>query len=423
MSRATDGKPHARPHTLGAWSLFCLGVNGIVGVGIFFTPGLVAALVPGGLGVFAYALTGLALLPVAVTYARLGARFDRDGGPYVWARAAFGEGAGFVVGFAAYASAVLSTAAVLSGLGQYLAPVLGLGAHQRLFSLGCALVFAGIVLSGLKPSAWVWSSLTILKLLPLLGLALAFLIQGGHALVPSEPAHAVSWSRAVLLIVFPLQGFEIVPVPGAHVRAPERSIPLATIGSLACCVALYMLLHWVCVRSVPALALSEAPLVEAARMLGGSRLSGLLSVGTNLSAIGIAFGMMAMTPRYLAALDAGAPAEGPTAHETPHPVPRRALFVTLVSVVILLSWGALNRLFVLSSVAVLFQYSVSVLALGRLALGRLHGLSPKDALSAPLSLLALIAVARAVERAELLVLSGIVLLGLLLWFSRLRLQK
>jgi amino acid transporter len=106
-----------------------------------------------------------------------------------------------------------------------------------------------------------------------------------------------------------------------------------------------------------------------------------------------------------------------------HHVPRRALLVTLILVMILLSWGALSRLFVLSSVAVLFQYSVSVLSLAYLALKRAHGLSPRDALSAPLALVALVLVARAVERAELRVMSGIVGVGLLLWFVRVRLRR
>ena len=424
MTGAANENRAATPRALGVWSLLALGINGIVGVGIFFTPNLVAGLVPGGVGVWAYALTLLALLPVALTYARLGSRFDRDGGPYVWARAAFGDGAGFVVGFAAYASAVLSTSAVLAGLGEYTAPLLGFGAHKQLFSLAAALGFAAIVLSGLKPSAWVWSTLTVLKLLPLLLLVAVFLWRGApDAESVAASSSGAAWSRAVLLIVFPMQGFEIVPVPGSHVRSPARSIPIATIGSLVLCAGLYVLLHWACVRTVPNLAAIEAPLIAAARALGGARLSGLVSAGTNISALGIAFGMMAMTPRYLAALESGSTGAALSELETRHHVPRRALFVTLVLVVILLSWGALSRLFVLSSVAVLFQYSVSVLSLGRLALGRLHGLAPRDALSAPLALVALIAVARAVERAELGVMAGIVALGLLLWFGRVRLAR
>ena len=411
---------------LGVWSLLALGVNGIVGVGIFFTPNLVARLLPGTPGVWAYALTMLALLPVAITYARLGSRFDRDGGPYVWACAAFGSGAGFVVGFAAYASAVLSTSAVLAGLGEYTAPLLGFGGHKQAFSLLAALLFAAVVGAGLKPSAWLWSSLTVLKLLPLLLLVAVFLIADSTKLThmaTAPGAPAASWSRAVLLIVFPMQGFEIVPVPGSHVRSAERAIPIATIGSLLVCAGLYMLLHWTCVRSVASLASSDAPLVAAAGALGGARLTELVSAGTNVSVIGIVFGMMAMTPRYLAALETLTGKMAIPAQQTRQQVPLRALCVTLVLVLILLSWGALSRLFVLSSVAVLFQYSVSVCSLAVLALKRAHGLSPRDAASAPLALVALAVVAHAVERAELLVMSGIVVAALLLGFLRVRIRR
>lgn len=412
---------------LGVWSLLALGVNGIVGVGIFFTPNLVALTVPGTAGVWAYALTLLVLLPVAVTYARLGARFDRDGGPYVWACAAFGPAAGFVVGFAAYASAVLSTSAVLAGLGEYTAPLLGFGAQKQAFSLLAAVSFAAVVGAGLRPSAWVWSSLTVLKLAPLLLLVGVFLAMGGGAPQTATPVHATpSWSRAVLLIVFAMQGFEIVPVPGSHVRAARSAIPIATIGSLVSCAGLYMLIHWACVRSVGDLALSDAPLVAAARALGGFKLAALVNAGTNVSAVGIAFGMMAMTPRYLAALDfsGGKRGESPgLGAESLQQVPGRALFVTLVLVLVLLSWGALGRLFVLSSVAVLFQYSVSVLSLGKLALRREHGLSPRDALFASLALVALVLAAHAVERAELWVMMGILAVALLLWFGTARLRR
>ena len=419
---AAPVEPEQR-RALGVWSLLALGVNGIVGVGIFFTPNLVARWVPGMAGVWAYALTLLALLPVAVTYARLGARFDRDGGPYVWASAAFGPAVGFVVGFVAYASAVLSTSAVLAGLGEYTAPLLGFGAQKQAFSLLAAMLFAAVVGGGLRPSAWVWSSLTVLKLLPLLLLVGVFFTVG-HDVPASAPLVTTqSWSRAVLLIVFSMQGFEIVPVPGSHVRSAERAIPIATIGSLVLCAGLYMLIHWACLRSLGDLASSDAPLIAAARAQGGFRLAALVSLGTNVSAVGIAFGMMAMTPRYLAALDFGAAKSPGFVPESRQQVPGRALFVTLVLVVTLLSWGALSRLFVLSSVAVLFQYSVSVLSLGYLALKRAHGLSPRDAVSAPLALVALGLVARAVERAELLVMSGIVGVALLLWFVRVRSRR
>src|SRR6185436_8295543 len=98
------------------------GINGIVGVGIFFAPSELSRLLPGPASALAFVLTALLLTPVAWTYGRLGSAYPEDGGPFVWAREALGLRFAFGVGFVAYSSAVLSTAAVVSGLGQYLAP-------------------------------------------------------------------------------------------------------------------------------------------------------------------------------------------------------------------------------------------------------------------------------------------------------------
>src|SRR5215216_5754085 len=103
----------AARRVLGFWSLLTLGINGIVGVGIFFVPGPLASAVSGPASALAFVVTGLLLLPVAWTYGRLGSAYPEDGGPFVWAREAFGVRFAFAVGFVSYASAVLSTAAVV----------------------------------------------------------------------------------------------------------------------------------------------------------------------------------------------------------------------------------------------------------------------------------------------------------------------
>ena len=56
-------------------------------------------------------------------------------------------------------------------------------------------------------------------------------------------------------------------------------------------------------------------------------------------------------------------------------------------------------------------------------MARAHGLSLRDALPAPFALIALAVVARAVERVEMVVMSGILGLALLLWFVRVRLRR
>ncbi|HEX4352222.1 MAG TPA: amino acid permease, partial [Polyangiales bacterium] len=106
MAESLAAKP------LGFFALLTLGINGTIGVGIFFAPSEVAANTPGYTGALVYVLAGLALLPVAFVYGHLGARFAEDGGPYVWARLAFGPQAAFLIGFLTYVSALFSTATV-----------------------------------------------------------------------------------------------------------------------------------------------------------------------------------------------------------------------------------------------------------------------------------------------------------------------
>jgi APA family basic amino acid/polyamine antiporter len=399
---------------LGFWSLLALGINGIVGVGIFFAPAELARLVPGSASALAFALTALLLLPVAWSYGRLGSAYPEDGGPYVWAREALGQRFAFGVGFVAYASAVLSTAAVVSGLGLYLAPVLGAESplERMLFRVGAALLFSGLALCGLRPSAWIWSALTLVKLLPLLLLALlGALAFAAPAQVEPLPAFAPGdLARAALLAVFPLQGFEIVPVPAGEVRGGPRTVLLATLLALGFSALLYVLLQLACVRAMPNLAEIAAPVVAAGSHYTHGAGTAWFAAGTNLSAIGIAFGMFAMTPRYLAALGTEAQL-GPALARERRGVPVLALGVTTACVALLVSSSSLERLFVLSSLAVLTQYAVTALCLLRLARRRTRGLGLIDEWLAPLTLVSIAALAHAAKAVELAILAGLLLLG------------
>ncbi|WIG99463.1 APC family permease [Myxococcus sp. SDU36] len=372
---------------MGPLQLLALGVNGIVGVGIFFAPAEVAALAPGASAIAAFALTGLALIPVALAFAVLGRRFDADGGPVLFARAAFGERASFLVGWVAYVSAFLSTAAVVAGLSQAVAPSLGLeGAlGQRVLASVLVTALAGVVASGIRVSAGTWTALTVFKLLPLAALLVAFLALSGPPAaqaVAASPAMDVSWLRAGLTVMFAYQGFEIVPVIAGQVRSSSRTVPLATVGSLLVAVLLYVGLVWACVAALPELATQATPLAAAAGVWGGPGLEGWVKAGTSVSALGICLGMMVTTPRYLSALAAGEHTLLGLDGMSAGGVPVRALVVTWALVLLFVNLGDLSELFALSSIAVLMQYGVTSAALAALAWRRERGLRPLHALLA-----------------------------------------
>jgi amino acid transporter len=402
------------PRPVGRLQLLALGVNGIVGVGIFFAPAVVARQAPGAAGVLAFAFTGLALLPVAVAFAVLGRGFDVDGGPVVFARAAFGDFASFVVGWVAYVSAFLSTSAVMVGLTGAVAPALGMDSPlaRRVAASLLVASLALLVASGIRISARTWTALTVLKLFPLVALLLAFAIHGPGRLPPSDPGGgSASWLRAGLTVMFAYQGFEIVPVIAGHVRSSARSVPFATVGSLVVAIVLYVGLAWACVSALPGLAGSEAPLADAAAVLGGAALSKAVAWGTSVSALGICLGMMVTTPRYLSALAAGNRLLG-LDREGPSGVPLRALLVTWVIVTVLVNLGDLSELFALSAMAVLMQFGVTAASLVVLARRRQRGLAPPHAwLALPTLAVALVLVAFGATRREVWVAGATVVTG------------
>ncbi len=378
-SRTMPGTGAAR-REIGTLQLLALGVNGIVGVGIFFVPATVAAHAPGLDAVLVFLGTGLALLPAAATFAILGRRFDEDGGPVVFARAAFGERVSFLVGWVAYVSAFFSTAAVVVGLVSATLPALGASGAlaRRAASVVLVLLLALVAASGLRLSARVWTTLTVLKLLPLLLLLAAFAAYTRPLPVPATLSSA-SWLSAGLAVVFSLQGFEIVPVLAGQVRSSARAVPVATIGSLLIAITLYCGLALACVRALPGLASSAAPLADAASVLGGAPLARLVAAGTSVSALGIAFGMIVATPRYLSSLAAGERRLLGLDRVSGGGVPQRALLATAVIVALIVCLGELGELFALSGMTVLMQFGVSAAALLVLAVRRERQLRPRDA--------------------------------------------
>jgi amino acid transporter len=403
---------------VGAFQLFALGVNGIVGVGIFFAPATVAAEAPGRAALVAFALTGAFLVPVALAFATLGRRFDEDGGPVVFARAAFGELASFLVGWVAYVSAFLSTSAVMSGLTRAVAPSLGLSGPwaPRLLATALVTALALVVASGIRLSARAWTTLTVLKLVPLFALLTAYAVYAGPTLAPAGAAASASWIRAALIVTFTLQGFEIVPVIAGQVRSSARAVPVATVGSLLFAVALYIGLVSGCLAVLPALAASPAPLADAAAVFGGPGLATLVAVGTSVSALGICLGMMVTTPRYLSALASGRHSLFGLHRFSGKGVPLRALFATWLIVTGFVNAGDLGQLFALSSIAVLMQYGVTAAALIALAARREHGLRPRDAWPAlPTLLVGVLLVTFGASGREGLVATVAVLVGLVLF--------
>jgi APA family basic amino acid/polyamine antiporter len=88
-------------------------VGSIVGVGIFNLPASLAAYGP--ITLISMGLTMIAALALALLFASLSRRMPAHGGPYAYARAAFGNGLGFANAWSYWITAWAGNAAIAVG--------------------------------------------------------------------------------------------------------------------------------------------------------------------------------------------------------------------------------------------------------------------------------------------------------------------
>src|SRR5438132_11879791 len=81
---------------IGRWSLVALVLNSIIGSGIFGLPSLVAALL-GTSAPLAYLVAAAGMGVIVACFAEVASRFRGAGGPYLYARVAFGRFAGIEI--------------------------------------------------------------------------------------------------------------------------------------------------------------------------------------------------------------------------------------------------------------------------------------------------------------------------------------
>ncbi len=255
------------------WDLFALMVNATIGAGIFGLPSRVYALI-GPWSLPAFVACGAVVALVILCFAEVASRFERTGGPFLYARTAFGSLVGFEVGWLLWLVRLMSYAALCNLLVAYLPvlwPASGTPGWRTAVIVGVTTLLTTINLVGVRNAALAGNIMTVAKLLPLLLLIVAGLgAVSPERLILGPFPESGGFAKALLLLVFAFTGFEMAIIPAGEIRDPRRDLPWALLGGLGFVAVMYLMLQLVAVGTVPALAQSERPLADAAtRVLGG----------------------------------------------------------------------------------------------------------------------------------------------------------
>ena len=291
---AVPRPPAALVRDVRRWDTVALMINSIVGAGIFGLPSRAYALT-GTYSLLAFVVCAMVVALLALCFAEVSSRFTATGGPYLYARAAFGPGAGFAIGWLAWLARLASLAFICNVMVSYLAyfwPPAASGVGRALVMTGVVGALTAVNVRGVGRGALASDAFAVAKLTPLflfVGVGLALVAPGRYALSAAPAPAAFSLTVAQLFVSF--TGFELGAIAGGEVRDPQRTMPFAILTALSVVVVLYFLIQVVCIGTLPGLAASDKPLTDAASLFAGRAgasvitLTALLSCAGTVSAI------------------------------------------------------------------------------------------------------------------------------------------
>ncbi|HEY3243365.1 MAG TPA: amino acid permease [Phycisphaerae bacterium] len=348
------------------WDLLALVLNSIIGAGIFGLPSKVFALA-GPYSLAAYVVCAVPVVLIVLCFAELGSRFNETGGPYIYTQQAFGSFIGFEVGWLMWLARVTAFASLCNlfvGYLGYFWPAVTTG-WWRVTVIGMVVVCLTVVnLVGVRRAAWVGNAFTLGKLIPLMlfvATGVFFIHPGNYSLVAPPGYHA--FSSAVLLLVFAFSGFEVAVIPAGEVRDPQRHMPFALLVGIGIVAVLYVLVQFVCIGTLPALATSDRPLADAAQRFFGGAGAAVVSLGALISVTGTLNAIMLAAPRLLFAQ--AERAQLPRCLALTHPrfhTPHLAILVSAIIMLVLTLWGTFISALTISTITRLVAYALTCAA-------------------------------------------------------------
>jgi basic amino acid/polyamine antiporter, APA family len=301
----SDGKSTLQ-RTLGTRQLVFLGVGAIIGAGIFVATGTVAAEHTGPAVVYSFILAAVACLLAGLCYAEFAAFVPEAGSAYTYVTVAFGPGAGWMIGWCLMLEYLMAIANVAVGWSGYVRALLHsfgwtippyLCTPSFAVSVSGELVRTGAIFNA--PAVFLLVTITYLltrgatlsvrtnTLLVAVKLVVItlFIVWGAFYVNPANwkpflPDNTgeignYGWSgvlRGAGVVFYAYLGFDTVSTAARETLHPQRSMPIAIIGSLLLCTAIYIGFSLVLTGLAPYRLLAAPNPVSVALEYAGPRL-------------------------------------------------------------------------------------------------------------------------------------------------------
>ena len=425
----SDTNTHGLVRAIHRTDLVALIVNNVVGAGIFGLPAAAFALA-GNFSLFAFVACALVMMSIVACFAELGSRFTATGGPYLYARVAFGPWVGFQVGWLLWLARVSAFAAICNLMLGYLG-YFWAGAAEWRAAIILVFVVALTLLNllGVRRATLASTVFTVGKLIPLLlfiAVGLFFVSRPSYSFA-TLPAYG-DFSQAVFIVAFAFMGFEVGGIPAGETDEPRTSLPFALVTAIVVVAVLYVLIQLVCIGTLPELATSQRPLAEAASRVIGPAGAAVIVAGALISVTGTMNAVVLTTPRLLYAM--AEQGDLPSALAVTHAryrTPYVAIFISAAAMLVFTLSSTFLTALTISTISRLLTYGAACVAVAMLR--RRADIEPATfvlpgGLAIPVAAVALTGwLLSNSSRAELIAVAGATVFGWLVYVLARRLRR
>ncbi|HEX8766120.1 MAG TPA: amino acid permease [Candidatus Acidoferrum sp.] len=357
--------------TIGRWSLAALMVNTMLGASIFGLPALIAAHL-GTLSPVGFVVAFVAIAVIAACIAEVASQFQDTGGPYLYARVAFGRFLAIQNGWLTWLTRIAAVSAVanlfITYLGEFFpgvtSPIPRAATLTLLIGFLAIANYRGVAGGNRLSNFFTVTKVSLLAFFILAGVtALAFHPETRVTPMAIRPTSA-DWFEAILLMIYSYGGFEAALIASGETRDARKDIPFALFTAIAVTTLLYVAVQYLVVHTMANPGASAAPVVDSARRFLPRTGVQIVAAGTLISAFGYLSANMLHTPRVTFAM--AERGDFPSFFGKIHPffrTPHVSILIFAVLLLVFSIYGNFRANAMLSSVARMFVYGSVAAAL------------------------------------------------------------
>lgn len=289
---------------MGFGSIFLLGVNGIIGSGIFLLPNKMFHLAS-SYSILLIFLAGLAALFQAACFANLSSGFSGNGAAWLYTYNAFGKFPGFEVGFLSWVQGVITIAAEVAAF------VTTLGIMVPFFSNTIVIKITGVIIVliltilncfGAKVSKISDNISSMVKLIVLFSFIILCIFSVNISNVTNNfnSMNLENANKSFSLIFYMFAGFSFLPIAANKMKNSEKNLPKALISVILTVALLYALVQVTIIGHLGGKTMhSNLPIADIYNTVIGPYGRLAACIGMLVAIIGVALSVTYSTP-YIA---------------------------------------------------------------------------------------------------------------------------